>query len=682
MNSRNSGSNRLIHEQSPYLLQHAHNPVDWYPWGEEAFRRAREEDMPIFLSIGYSTCHWCHVMAEESFEDDEVAALLNDTFVCIKVDREERPDIDATYMTAAQLMTGSGGWPLTIFMTPDRRPFYAATYLPKHARFGQPGLMELVPRIRHLWNTEREELLETAEKMAEALQDTSHPSGEAPDEATLDEGYRQLREQYDATYGGFGRAPKFPTPHRLLFLLRYWRRTSRPEALQMVEGTLQAMYRGGMYDHLGGGFHRYATDARWLVPHYEKMLYDQALLAIAYLEAYRATARQRYTCVAIETLDYVLRDMRHPKGGFYAAEDADTPEGEGAFYRWSKEEIEAILGDEAAYFFETYGISKDGTIHRVTLPDEGAGQQEPLERDDRQRLGEIRQRLYRVRRQRDRPARDDKILADWNGLMIAALSVAGQTLDEDRYTAAAERAAAFVWHHLRDGAEVLHRYRDGHVAPQRFATDAAFFIWGLLELYMATFSPVYLRRAAELQEHMIEHFWDDEAGGFFFTPHDSDVPLTRTRPTEDGAVPSANAVALYNLLRLGHLTGDPHWHNRAEHLRVHAAPVRRWPTAHTMWLSALAFAFDTPREVVVTAEEPSDAMSAIRALQRHYLPHTVFLLKTDALADVAPFTAGMQPGGDVTFYVCTGQTCRAPTTDISVVLDELDPPRRHDLTEP
>ncbi|MGC9307294.1 MAG: thioredoxin domain-containing protein [Thermoplasmatota archaeon] len=663
--------NRLIDEPSPYLQQHAYNPVDWYPWSEEAFQHAREQDKPIFLSIGYSTCHWCHVMAEESFEDEEVAALLNDTFICIKVDREERPDIDSIYMTAAQLITGTGGWPLTIFMTPDRQPFYAATYLPKHARFGQPGLMELVQRVRELWTTGREELLATAGRLTHALQNMPQPTDELPNRDTLDEGYRQLHASFDATHGGFNGAPKFPTPHRLLFLLRYWCRTREPEALGIVEATLQAMHDGGMYDHLGGGFHRYATDARWRVPHFEKMLYDQALLVLAYLEVYQATARKQYAKVARETLAYVLRDLQHPQGGFSAAEDADSPEGEGAFYRWTRQDIEDILGSQAELFFQAYDVSDEGTLYRIAS-DEQLGEQ----------LLEARQRLYRARSERTRPAQDDKILADWNGLMIAALARAGQVFDDERYIETAERAAGFIWQHMHDNGGIRHRYRDGHVSQQRYASDAAFYIWGLIELYLATFTPAYLKQAIQIQDDMFERFWNTARGGFYLTEHDSDTPLVRSMPTEDGALPSANAIAMYNLLRLGHLTGEQRWHDLAEQLLTLAASARRWPTAHTMWLSALELAYGTSRELVVTAPEEQDAISAIRGIQRQYLPHTVILFKREGITKVAPFTRDMPAGDAVTFYVCTGQTCRAPTTDISVVLDELDPPQRHDLAEP
>ncbi len=678
MSPRNNRKpNRLIDEQSPYLQQHAYNPVDWYPWGEEAFRHAAEQDKPIFLSIGYSTCHWCHVMAEESFEDEEVAAALNDTFICIKVDREERPDVDATYMTAAQLMTGSGGWPLTVFMTPGKRPFYAATYLPKHARYGQPGLMELVPRIQELWQSDREELLATAGRIATALQDTSQPAEMLPDRSVLEEGYRRLREQFDARHGGFGTAPKFPMPHRLLFLLRYWRRTATPEALDMVEATLQAMHDGGIYDHLTGGFHRYATDARWLVPHYEKMLYDQALLILAFLEAYQATSVQQYADVARETLDYVLRDMRHPDGGFYAAEDADSPGGEGAFYRWSREDIEDILGDATGLFLQAYDVSDEGTLHRVATAAQLAARHDLSPSEIRRRLSDARRTLREARDDRDRPPRDDKILADWNGLMIAALARAGQVLDDERYVEAAEQTTGFIWRHLHGGAGVMHRYRDGDVMEQRFAGDAACLIWGFIELYMATFAPVYLQRAVELQGDMQELFWDTADGGFYLSSPDGDAPLARTKSTEDGALPSVNAVALYNLLRLHHLTGDPRWQDTVEKLQRLAAPARRWPTAHTMWLSALEYAFDTPGEVVVASPRRESAMPVIRAIQRHYLPHTVLLLKEEGLADVAPFTAEMAAGSDVTFYVCSGQACRAPVMDIEAALDALDPPIRY-----
>ena len=500
-----SHRNRLAAEKSPYLLQHADNPVDWYPWGPEAFEKARMENKPIFLSIGYSTCHWCHVMEHESFEDEQVAKLLNETFVCIKVDREERPDIDQVYMTVCQMMTGSGGWPLTVITTPDKKPFYVGTYFPRESRFGRIGMMDLVPRIKQAWADDPDELLAHARRISDSLQQTVPSSpGQMPDETSLALAYQQLSGIFDRANGGFGNSPKFPTPHNLVFLLHYHKRAPEQNSLKMVEQTLQAMRAGGIYDHIGFGFHRYSTDSRWLVPHFEKMLYDQALLAMAYTQAYQATADARYSQTAREIISYVLRDMTDTGGGFYSAEDADSEGGEGKFYLWTSDEVgDCLTPDEADLVRKVFNISREGNfseeatgertgrniLHLTDNLDTFAEDLSISQKELQERLEAARGKLFQYRQKRIHPHKDDKILTDWNGLMIAALAQAGRALDETEYTEAAEKAADFILTNLRrpDG-RLLHRYRDGNAGIDAHLDDYAFLTWAMLELYETTFN--------------------------------------------------------------------------------------------------------------------------------------------------------------------------------------------------
>ncbi|MFA7695685.1 MAG: thioredoxin domain-containing protein, partial [Methanoregula sp.] len=534
--SGNRSSNRLIHEKSPYLLQHAHNPVDWYPWGNEAFSHAAQEHKPVFLSIGYSTCHWCHVMAHESFEDPAVAALLNREYICIKVDREERPDIDSVYMTVCQQMTGQGGWPLTIVMTPKKEPFFAGTYFPRVSGAGMPGLMDLLERIATLWHERQDELYQSAGDITAWVKSAPSPSSRDPDRVLLDEGFQELSRQFDPENGGFGHAPKFPAPHILIFLLRYWYLTSEPRALAMVEQTLDAIRYGGIWDHVGGGLHRYATDARWLVPHFEKMLYDQALFVLACTEAYEATGKNRYRTMADECIAYVFRDLRDPGGAFYSAEDADSPGGEGAYYTWTCDELAAALGSDdarrATSFFtltplpgNSYNHGKSGNnrqeqrlvLSAVTGPEPVCA--EDIPGDDRSILREsIRSRLYTVREKRARPARDDKILTDTNALFCTALARAGRVFRKPAYVEAASEAMQFLSGQLSDSDRGLqHRYRDGVSGIPAFADDYAYLISALIALYGATFDPAYLYRALDLNTTFIAHFQDKEKGGFFTT---------------------------------------------------------------------------------------------------------------------------------------------------------------------
>jgi uncharacterized protein YyaL (SSP411 family) len=689
--------NHLINETSPYLRQHAHNPVDWYPWGPEAFERAQRENKPIFLSIGYSTCHWCHVMAHESFEHPEVARLMNEAFVSIKVDREERPDIDNVYMSACQAMTGSGGWPLSIIMTPDKRPFFAATYIPRESRFGLTGMMELIPQIRELWATRQGEALSLSNKIAAVLQQTSQDTAdEELDETMLELTYEQLAKRFDGQHAGFSSAPKFPTPHNLLFLLRYWKRTGNGMALDMVEKTLQAMRRGGVYDHVGFGFHRYSTDSQWLVPHFEKMLYDQAMLAMAYTEAYQATGKEDYGKTAREIFTYVLRDMTVPEGGFCSAEDADSEGEEGKFYLWTQEEVRQLLGNEEADFVaKVFNIEKDGNFaEQVTGRKSGANilhirkslgelaSDLNLSQQDLQaHLEVIRQQLFAYREKRVHPMKDDKILTDWNGLMIAALAKGAQALDEPEYAEAARRAADFILGNMRkpDG-RLWHRYRDGQVGVEANLDDYAFLVWGLIELYEATFDARYLEVALDLTGTMVRHFWDEDGGGLYLTPDDGESLLVRKKEIYDGAIPSGNSVAMLNLLRLGRMTANSDLEEKAAKIgRAFSGSVKQSPSAYTQLMVALDFGIGPCYEVVIAGNaKAEDTKAMVKALGTRFLPNKVVLLNPDGresleIAKLAEFTRNQSSiGGKATAYVCMNYNCKLPTTDINKMLELLN----------
>jgi len=696
--------NRLQSEKSPYLLQHATNPVDWYPWGKEAFEKARRENKPIFLSIGYSTCHWCHVMAHESFEDPEVAQLMNETFVCIKVDREERPDVDNVYMTVCQMMTGGGGWPLTILMTPDKKPFMAATYIPRETRFGRMGMVELVPRIKTLWATDQGRIVQSANQIVGTIRRASMDGqGEALDASTLKETYDLLVRRFDREHGGQGTAPKFPTPHHLMFLLRYHKRTGDPEPLAMAEKTLQAMRRGGIYDHIGFGFHRYATDSEWLVPHFEKMLYDQALLTIAYLEAHQVTGKTEYAATAREILTYVLRDMTSPEGGFYSAEDADSEGVEGKFYLWSKRELREVLTERDAELVvkafnveakgnfneESTGERTGSNILHLTRPlDELAAELNIDVRALRDRLASARQKLFAHREGRVHPHKDDKILTDWNGLMIAALARAAQVFDDPSYTEAANRAADFILTRMRTPqGRLIHRYRSGQAGLPAHVDDYAFLIWGLIELYETTFEPHRLRTAVELTGTLTEHYWDEEGGGFYFTADDGEALLVRQKEIYDGAVPSGNSVAMWNLLRLGRLTGNADLERRASTLcRAFSKIVGQLAGAYTQLMVAVDFAVGPAHEVVIAGRpDAEDTRAMLRALRQRFLPNAVVLLRpTDQPAPAIVQLAGFVEhhtsiDGKATAYVCANHSCKHPTTKIDEMLTLIEQTQRRRL---
>ncbi len=676
--------NRLQNEKSPYLLQHARNPVDWHPWGDEAFARARLEDKPVFLSIGYSTCHWCHVMERESFENQDVARLLNETFVNIKVDREERPDIDAVYMKVCQLMTQSGGWPLTILMTPDQKPFFAATYLPPVSKYGRAGLTDIIRQVKTLWRTKREELLAAASEITGALQQPSAGKTADAGEEALHRAYRSFFTNFDATFGGFGQAPKFPSPHQFFFLLRYWKRTGEPKALRMAEHTLRNMRRGGIFDQIGFGFHRYSTDERWIVPHFEKMLYDQALMALACAELHQATGGEEYAAIAREIIAYVLRDMTDAEGGFYCAEDADSEGVEGKFYLWNEKEIRRILNaEEADFFLANYRHASDRSAPGMReIPD---GEFIPHLQPKAEREGpegsavwaagpmdEIRKKLFAFREKRVRPRRDDKILTDWNGLMIAALARSAQALNEPAYAKAAGRAMDFILRSLRtaDG-RLLHRFRDGQSAFAANLDDYAFIIWALLELYEATFDASHLSRALEFQSHLRVFFRDEKDGGFFFTPKDADPLPVRPKELHDGAIPSGNSVAFLNMLRLFRITGDVKLDKGArETARAFGEPAGAMPTAFAHFLCGLDFAIGPASEVMIAGrKDASDTQALLQALRRSFTPNKVVIFRPDDPGEpdieaISPLAGSRSCiDGRATAYVCSNFTCRLPTTD-------------------
>jgi uncharacterized protein YyaL (SSP411 family) len=687
--------NRLINEKSPYLLQHAHNPVDWHAWCDETFAHATEQNKPVFLSIGYATCHWCHVMEKESFEDEKVAQYLNDTFICIKVDREERPDIDAVYMAACQMLTGSGGWPLNLFLTPDKKPFFAATYIPKNNRFGRTGLVELCQQVKNLWISQPDKVQSSAANIASTLDRAfMYSSADEPGESLLDHAYQLIWKSFDSKYGGFDNAPKFPTPHRLLFLLRCYDRTGEAKALKMVEKTLTAMRLGGIWDHVGHGFHRYSTDKEWLLPHFEKMLYDQALIAQAFLETYQVSRNTFYARTADEIFTYILRDMTSPEGAFFSAEDADSEGEEGKFYVWTLDEFRKALGDgqlelwerilnlkpQGNYSDEASGQKTGANILYLDKPFSSLVQELHLTEDKiSAQWEEVRNQLYQAREKRIHPLKDDKILADWNGLMIAALSLGARVLGKEEYAHSAQKSAQFVLRKMRDtGGRLFHRFRDGELAIEGQASDYAFLIHGLLNLYQVTFDLTYAEEATILQEQMLNDFWDEDRGGFFSTAEASNELPVRPKELYDGALPSANSIALLNLLWIARLTGDPKWEAKAhDQVRAFAGTVKAQPSAFTNFLIGLDFAIRPSQEIVIAGEpEKTDAKNLLAALNLNFAPNKVTLVKSNQnagrLAKFAGYTDGLQLiNGQATAHVCKGFACKEPTTDIETMVDRI-----------
>lgn len=678
--------NKLVNEQSPYLLQHANNPVYWYPWCEEAFEKAKSEDKPIFLSIGYSTCHWCHVMEKESFEDEQVAKLMNEFFISIKVDREERPDIDGIYMTVCQMLTGSGGWPMTIVMTPDKKPFFAGTYFPKHGRYGRIGMLELIPKLKEVWRNKRNDVLHSADEITRSLMSISRFSGdEILDEEILHEAFKDLSRKYDSRKGGFSKAPKFPTPHNIMFLLRYWKRTGNKDAIDMVEKTLIEMRLGGIYDHVGFGFHRYSTDENWLVPHFEKMLYDQALLALAYIEAYQATKNILFKETAREILEYVKRDMTSDEGGFFSAEDADSEGEEGKFYLWTFEELKNILKEDAEFILDYYNAEREGNwidsvhggkngtniLHSQNYVDDFAAKHgfDPIAVE--MKIVDAKKILFAEREKRTHPHKDDKILTDWNSLMISAFAKAAQVFDEPSYIVTAERTVNFLLNKLKlPNGRLLHRYRNGHVDIQANLDDYAFFINALLNLYETTFSVECLTNSIELQSVMYKLFWDDKDGGFFFTPFDSEKLLVRRKEIYDGAVPSGNSYALINLIRLYRITGNLEYEEKAVQLvKTFSNSIKLAPSAFTYFLCGLDFSLGPSKEIIIVGNDIEKAKNYLKIIHSIFLPNKVILYMNDTnrntLAQAAEFTNAYSKIGDNTvIYICEDFKCELPLTSV------------------
>jgi uncharacterized protein YyaL (SSP411 family) len=639
-------ANRLTHETSPYLLQHKDNPVDWYPWGEEALSRAREEEKPVLVSIGYSACHWCHVMERESFEDHEVAAAMNDAFVCIKVDREERPDVDAIYMDAVQAMTGHGGWPLNAFLTPDGVPFYAGTYYPPEPRHGLPSWRMVLDGVARAWEQQRDQIVDGSDRIVAHLQATARI--EAPDaeldSAALDQAVLGLRRGYDAENGGWGGAPKFPAASVIEFLLRRGER-------QMALHTLRRMAGGGMYDQVGGGFARYSVDARWIVPHFEKMLYDNALLARAYLHAFQVSGEPIFERVTRETLDWALRELRQPEGGFASALDADSEGVEGKFYVWTLDEVRQVLGPLADTAIEHFGMTEAGNFEGANIPVRATS--------DPERLDEIKAGLRAARERRVRPGLDDKRLTAWNALMISALADAGAALDEPRYRDAAGAAAEFVLRDLRDDrARLLRTYNQGRAQLDAYLEDHAFLLEALLTLYEATFDPRWFAEARALADEILDRFGDSERGGFFSTATDHEELIARRKQLEDSPIPSGGSAAAFGLLRLARLTGEAHYEDAAlGQLRLLHTIATQHPQAFGHLLSAIDFALADVREVALVGDERGPLEQVVRA---QFRPHLVLA----GGADGVPLLEGREPvGGRAAAYVCERFACLRPVTE-------------------
>jgi uncharacterized protein YyaL (SSP411 family) len=705
--ARPEHTNRLAQEKSPYLLQHAHNPVDWYPWGEDAFEKARRENKPIFLSVGYSTCHWCHVMAHESFENEEIAALMNREFVNIKVDREERPDVDRVYMTFVQATTGGGGWPMSVWLTPDLKPFVGGTYFPTEDRYGQPAFRTVLERIATAWKENHDKIVEQGGRIVEALRESqSATTAEGKiDAAILDVAYRQLERSYDSKEGGFGNAPKFPRPVAFNFLTRFYARDPNGEsgkhALEMTLFTLRKMAAGGMHDHIGGGFHRYSVDRYWHVPHFEKMLYDQAQLATAYLDAFQITRDRQYGSVARDILDYVARDMASKEGGFFSAEDADSPvvvgigdpghakTAEGAFYIWTKKEIDAALGDAAEIFDFHYGVQAHGNAPEGSDPqDEFRGKNILIERhtiaetaqhfkktgeEVTNLLAQSRAKLFSIRAKRPRPHLDDKIIAAWNGLMISAYARAARILDEPRYLEIATRAAKFLRTNLyEEKSKLLHRnYRGGRSDIEGFADDYAFVIQGLLDLYEASFDVEWLKFAVELQRTQDRFFFDEKNGGYFSTSGKDESVFLRMKDDNDSAEPAASSVAALNLLRLAQFRDDEQIAERARKtIDTFATTLSHFPGAMPQMLVALDYSLSKPRQIVIAGRNDApETKTLLGEVSTHFLPKTILCLADGAegqkyLGEQNEAIRAMSPiDGKPAAYVCENFTCKAPVTD-------------------
>ena len=680
-------TNRLIDQTSPYLLQHAHNPVDWYAWGEEALAQAKQQDKPILLSIGYAACHWCHVMEHESFENEQIAAIMNEHFINIKVDREERPDLDEIYMNAVQLLTGQGGWPMTMFLTPDLKPFYGGTYFPPDNRYGRPGFPRVLLGVAEAYRERPDAVGQQADQIITNLSQLSAMEGHGHQLTAdmLDQAYQDYRSRFDYHNGGFGGAPKFPPSMGLSLLLRQWHRTGNSNALETVEVTLEKMACGGMYDQLGGGFHRYSVDERWLVPHFEKMLYDNALLSVTYIEAYQATGKALYRRIAVETLDYVLSEMYDAeKGGFYSTQDADSEGVEGKFFVWDLDEVEKLLGEEKAKIFcEYYDITEHGNfehkniLHVQTPTDLFARKLGMGLAELEEILAEGRRQLFEVREQRIKPGLDDKILTSWNGLMIRSMAMGYQILGDERYREAAEKSARFILSELSQANGLLLRtHRAGKSHLNAYLEDYSYFVTGLIDLYEATFALEWLKEAERLNQIMIEQFWDEANGSFFFTSKNHETLIVRSKPGYDGATPSGVSMAIHNLLRLDKLLNRPDFREKVETtLDVYYHQIEHSPSGSAQMLCELDFLLSTPKEIAIAGErESEDTQAALAAIHRRFIPNKVLALASDRedVSDLIPLLEGKtQVDGKATIYVCENYTCKAPTTDVEELAELL-----------
>lgn len=684
----NRKPNNLINEVSPYLIQHAYNPVHWFPWSDEAFTKAQEENKLVFLSIGYSTCHWCHVMERESFEDNEVAELLNSNFVSIKVDREERPDIDNIYMMVCQMMNGSGGWPLSIFMTPNKKPFFAGTYFPKENRYGRIGFKELLQNINSFWEDRQHEIEINADQITEQLSELYKKEKPSEiDKNIFTKAFEYFENRYDFEHGGFGSAPKFPSPHNLMFLLRYWKTTGNAEALNMVTKTLSDMRNGGIYDHLGFGFHRYSTDARWLLPHFEKMTYDQALLAIAYTEAYQATHKEELKNTAIEILTYTIRDMRSKEGAFYSAEDADSEGEEGKFYTWTHKEVFEIFDEsDASFAANVFNIKPEGNFHDESSKNISGRNVLHLKKSYKQladdfnipenifleNFNSICEILFEKRKKRIPPFKDDKILADWNGLMIAVLAIAGRTFNNNNFIAHANECFSFIEINMfAPDNTLLHRFRNGKAEIIGNLDDYAFLIWGLIELYQSTLDYNYIKKAVALTDTAINIFHDDVNGGFYFASNQRKDLIIKTKESYDGALPSGNSVMLSNFIRLSKITFNSKYENYAQQLiEYFSGTISKSPYASTFLLCGLNLAANSTQEVIIAHNGDLEILNSnLKKMHKLFLPDVIFLSTRGHEAEqLNKYTT---INDLTTYYVCKNYECRLPTTDINKAIEIL-----------
>jgi uncharacterized protein YyaL (SSP411 family) len=688
-------TNALIHETSPYLLQHAHNPVDWHSWNETALQKAKAENKPIFLSIGYSSCHWCHVMEHESFENEAIAKILNEHFVSIKVDREERPDLDEIYMTSVQMMTGSGGWPMSVFLTPDLKPFYGGTYFPPDDRYGRPGFKSLLLHLAKVWKENPTDLLEFSNTLTQEIQKNSAPltksEGTLLSKDIFLKAQKVLRKNFDAQEGGFGAAPKFPPSQSLAFLLRQFLRTGDDSLLHMATFTLDKMADGGLCDQLGGGFHRYSVDALWLVPHFEKMLYDNALLAEVYLEAYQVTDNPRYAEIASEIFEYILRDMQDPQGGFHSAEDADSEKEEGKFYIWTESEILEILDPENAKLFcKFYNIEPNGNftshekyhagkniLHRSTNIAEAAQSWKNSESAFQQKLKQCHEKLFNVRSKRIRPFKDDKVLTSWNALMIGSLAKGGAILEKPKYLEAAKKAANFIRNTMTKNGKLLRTYRQGKAHSQAYLEDYAYFLSALLDLYESDFDLQWLHTAERLSDQMIALFWDEQDHSFFFTSQEHTNLIARTKPSHDGAIPSPTAVATQALLRLAKLKDRPDLFQKAEQiLQSYSRTLTETPYGYFKMLCALEFYLATPKDVaIVGKKENPDTKQLFRVLRKNFFPNIVLAFQDPESPQTTPSIRLLEGrtmiDGKASAYVCEGFTCQLPVTTPEALIEKL-----------